>query len=184
MRRKSVYLLVLALLMTLISADVASAKRSRSSRAASRGHVRRDTRHGRAGRKVSRHERRASSRYAVRGKRGRYLARSSRYSRTRYEPQATVASSAPRPTPGIPAERVTQMQNALIKAGYMDGPASGQYDDATVEAMKQFQADNGLSQTGLPSAPLLKKLGVPKRSNDGYAVPVNSVSETEKKKTP
>jgi peptidoglycan hydrolase-like protein with peptidoglycan-binding domain len=72
----------------------------------------------------------------------------------------------------------------LIKAGYMEGPASGQYDEATIEAMKQFQADNGLPQTGLPSAALLKKLGVPKRSNDGYAVPVNSVSETEKKRPP
>jgi len=57
------------------------------------------------------------------------------------------------------------------------------YDDATIVAMKEFQAKNGLSQTGLPSARLLKKLGVPKRSNDGYAVPVNSVSETDKKRT-
>jgi peptidoglycan hydrolase-like protein with peptidoglycan-binding domain len=76
------------------------------------------------------------------------------------------------------------MQNALIKAGYMDGPASGQYDETTIDAMKEFQAKNGLSQTGLPSATLLKKLGVPKRSKDGYAVPVNTLSETEKKKTP
>jgi N-acetylmuramoyl-L-alanine amidase len=77
---------------------------------------------------------------------------------------------------------VTEIQNALIKSGYLDGPASGLYDDSTIDAMKQFQAKNGLSQTGLPSAPLLKKLGVPKRSNDGYAVPVNSVSETDKKR--
>jgi N-acetylmuramoyl-L-alanine amidase len=78
---------------------------------------------------------------------------------------------------------VTQIQNALIKGGYMDGPASGLYDDVTIDAMKQFQAKNGMSQTGLPSAPLLKKLGVPKGSNDGYAVPVNRVSETEKKRS-
>jgi peptidoglycan hydrolase-like protein with peptidoglycan-binding domain len=64
----------------------------------------------------------------------------------------------------------------------MAGPASGMYDDTTIDAMKQFQAKNGMSQTGLPSAPLLKKLGVPKRSNDGYAVPVNSISETDKKR--
>jgi peptidoglycan hydrolase-like protein with peptidoglycan-binding domain len=83
---------------------------------------------------------------------------------------------------GIPSERATEIQKALIKAGYMDGPPSGQYDDATVQAMKQYQAANGLPQTGLPSAPLLKKLGVPKRSSDGYAVPVNTVSENEKKR--
>jgi len=70
----------------------------------------------------------------------------------------------------------------LIKAGFMDGPATGQYDDATVDAIKQYQGQNGMPQTGLPSAPFLKRLGVSKRSNDGYAVPVNAVSETEKKR--
>jgi len=92
-------------------------------------------------------------------------------------------SAVPRPTSGgIQSERATEIQKALIKAGYMDGPPSGQYDDATTQAMKQYQSANGLPQTGLPSAPLLKKLGVSKRSNDGYAVPVNTVSETEKKR--
>jgi hypothetical protein len=198
MQRKWVYVFLVALVMTLVSADVASAKRSRSSRAASHGHVKRDARHGRASRELSRREKRELSRrdkrglsrrekrgrgkYAVRGQRGRHLARSGRHGRMRYEPQATVAASTSRPTPGIPAERVTEIQNALIKAGYLNAPASGQYDDATIDAMKQFQAANGLSQTGLPSATLLKKLGVPKRSNDGYAVPVNSVSQTEKKR--
>jgi peptidoglycan hydrolase-like protein with peptidoglycan-binding domain len=79
---------------------------------------------------------------------------------------------------------VTEIQNALIKAGYMDGPASGQYDETTIDAMKQFQAANRLPQTGLPSATVLKKLGVSKRSNDSYAVPVNRVSESEKTRPP
>ncbi len=183
MRRSWVCIFTLALLLTLVSADVASAKKSRSSRAASRGQVKRDARRGRSNRALSRREKRERKTYAVHGRRGRRLARSRGRGRTRYEPQAVVASGAPRPAPGIPAERVTQIQNALIKAGYMYGPASGLYDDATIDAMKQFQAKNGMSQTGLPSAPLLKKLGVPKRSNDGYAVPVNSVSETEKKRS-
>ena len=183
MRRSWVCILMLALLLTLVSADVASAKKSRSSRAASRGQVKRDARHGRSSHVLSRRERRERKTYAVHGRRGRRLARSRGRSRTRYEPQAVVASGGPRPAPGIPAERVTQIQNALIKGGFMDGPASGLYDDLTIDAMKQFQAKNGMSQTGLPSAPLLKKLGVPKRSNDGYAVPVNSVSETEKKRS-
>ena len=183
MRRSWVCILTLALLLTLVSADVASAKKSRSSRAASRGQVKRDARRGRLGRPLSRSEKRGRKTYAVHGRRGRRLARSRGRGRTRYESQPIVASGAPRPAPGIPAERVTQIQNALIKAGYMDGPASGLYDDVTIDAMKQFQAKNGMSQTGLPSAPLLKKLGVPKGSNDGYAVPVNSVSETEKKRS-
>jgi peptidoglycan hydrolase-like protein with peptidoglycan-binding domain len=90
----------------------------------------------------------------------------------------------PRPPSGISSERATEIQNALIKAGYLEGPASGQYDDATIEAMKDFQAANRLPPTGLPSAQALKKLGVPKRSNDGFAVPVTRVSETDKKHPP
>jgi len=77
---------------------------------------------------------------------------------------------------GIPPERVTEIQRALIKLGYLSGPASGQYDDDTVEAMKQFQSASQLPVTGLPSAHALKRLGVTKRSSDGYAVPVKSSS--------
>lgn len=177
MRRKWASVLVIALLMALVSADVAAAKKSRSSRASSRSHLKRDARHGRASRAVSRREKRRRGKYAVRGKRGRLLARARRQSRGKSEPQPVVAPAASRPAQGISAERVAEIQYALVKAGYMDGPPSGLYDDATIEAMKQFQAKNGLSRTGLPSAPLLKKLGVPKRSNDGYAAPVNTVSE-------
>jgi hypothetical protein len=180
MRRSWILVLSLALLMTLVSSDVASAKKSRSKSSSSSSHGKREARRGRSSRALSRREKRGPETIAVRGKRGRRLARGR--GRARYESQPIVASGAPRPAPGIPPERVTEIQNALIKAGYMDGPASGLYDDSTIEAMKGFQARNGMSQTGLPSAPLLKKLGVPKRSNDGYAVPVNSVSETDKKR--
>ena len=82
---------------------------------------------------------------------------------------------------GIPTERVTEIQRALIKEGYLEGQATGQYDDATIAAMKQFQTDNGFPASGLPSAYTLKKLGVSKRSNDGYAVPINSATEDQKK---
>ena len=183
MRRRWAYILVIALLMTLVSADVASAKNHRSGRGASHGRVKRDAHRGRGSRELSRREKRGRGKYAARERHGRHLARSSRHSRVRYEPQATVTPSTSRPSPGIPAERATEIQGALIKSGYMNGPASGVYDEATIEAMKKFQAANGMSQTGLPSAALLKKLGVPKRSNDGYAVPVNSVSQTDKKRT-
>lgn len=173
MRRGWICILVLALFTALLSPDVASAKKSRSKAASSQAKRK-------ASRAVSRRKKSGRKSVAVRGKRGRRLARSR--GRARYEPQPIVATEGPRPAPGIPAERVTEIQTALIKAGYMDGPASGLYDDATIDAMKEFQARNGLSQTGLPSARLLKKLGVPKGSNDGYAVPVKRVSETDKKR--
>jgi peptidoglycan hydrolase-like protein with peptidoglycan-binding domain len=82
---------------------------------------------------------------------------------------------------GIPTERVAEIQRALIKEGYLEGQASGQYDDATIAAMKQFQTDNGYPASGMPSAYTLKKLGVSKRTNDGYAVPINSATEDQKK---
>jgi peptidoglycan hydrolase-like protein with peptidoglycan-binding domain len=82
---------------------------------------------------------------------------------------------------GIPAERATEIQNALIKRGYLEGPPSGQWDDKTQDAVRDFQGDNGLSPTGQPSASMLKKLGVSKRINDGYAVPVNGIADREKK---
>jgi peptidoglycan hydrolase-like protein with peptidoglycan-binding domain len=123
-------------------------------------------------------------RVVVRGRHGRRVVRY-RYVRPRSEPESAPVASVPRPSgSGIPAERVTEIQNALIKAGYLTGPASGQYDDQTTQAMKEFQTANGFPATGAPSAPALKRLGVSKRSNDGFAMPVNSVSEGEHKARP
>jgi len=177
MRRSWIYIVICALLLTLVNADIASAKKSRSKKS-SRSQSKRESRRGRTASKRGKNDRRD---VAVRGKRGRRLARSRGRGRRRSDYQPVISSGTSRPAPGIPPERITEIQNALIKAGYMDGPATGMYDDDTINAMKDFQAKNGMSQTGLPSAPLLKKLGVPKRSNDGYAVPVNTVSEHEKK---
>jgi hypothetical protein len=185
MRRNWTYILIIALLMTLVSADLASAKKRRSGRGAARTQAKRDSHRARGSRELSRREKRGRAKFATRERRGRgrHVARSRRQGRGSYESQATAAPVISRPSPGIPAERATEIQGALIKAGYMEGPASGLYDEATIEAMKKFQAAHGLSQTGLPSAPLLKKLGVPKRPNDGYAVPVNSVSQSDKKRS-
>lgn len=187
MRRNWIFILTMALLMTLGTTDMASAKRSRSSRATSRGHVKRESHRGRGRHELSRRERRTRDTHASRReKHGRYVAESRSSRHHRYEapyraPEAVVARPA---SGGIPSERVTEIQNALIKAGYMQAPASGQYDDTTTQAMKKYQVVNGLPPTGLPSAPLLKKLGVSKRTNDGYAVPVNAVTESEKKRPP
>jgi len=213
MRRLFVLFVTIALLAAL-SAPEALAKRSRGGRGSSRAHAARGkssrgrearsrssrgraerrgrgeraSRRGRPSRRERREEARggrlARERVVVRGRHGRRVVRY-RYVRRHSEPEAAPVAAAPRMSSGgIPAERVTEIQNALIKADYLAGPASGQYDDATVQAMKQFQAANGFPETGAPSAPALKKLGVSKRSNDGFAMPVNSVSESERKARP
>jgi hypothetical protein len=115
--------------------------------------------------------------------RRRYVSRRGRRRGTRVRRRTVPNLAAVNPktfSSGIPSERVVEIQNALIKLGYLEGPASAEYDETTISAMKQFQIDNHLSPTGLPSAHSLKKLGVSKTSKDGYSVPVKSVSEKDK----
>jgi putative peptidoglycan binding protein len=46
------------------------------------------------------------------------------------------------------AERVTAAQQALTRANYYRGPVNGSLDDATRQALFQFQVDRGLRATG------------------------------------
>jgi len=141
----------MTLLLTLVFAGPSEAKKNkaRATRpAAASSHSKGKSKRARARREVaqkgSRGKKSVRGKYASRGRRGRHVARSRRSVRSSQSSSDQIASAAPRPAPGIPTERVTEIQ----------------------------------------SANLLKKLGVPKRSSDGYAVPVNRVSENEKKKTP
>lgn len=176
MRRKLICTICLALAFALGGGDALAAKRSRPSKKSSRAAVKKKqnkpSRSVKRGKAVARNNKR-------RGGRGRAVARSRRANK----PAAAEAVAAtPRVVQtGIPSERVIEIQDSLIKRGYLAGPASGQYDEATVQAMKQFQNENKLPDTGLPSAHTLKRLGVSKRSNDGYAVPVKNLSESGKK---
>ncbi|HVF88907.1 MAG TPA: peptidoglycan-binding protein [Blastocatellia bacterium] len=131
--------------------------------------------------RLSRRERRALARSERKGRAsyaGRGRSRSEaplRASRDRDEDGQELSAPQPRVVAsGIQSDRVIEIQNALMKAGVYEGPSTGQYDETTSAAMKRFQVSNGLPATGLPSAHTLKKLGVSKRSNDGYAVPVNT----------
>lgn len=57
-------------------------------------------------------------------------------------------------------ERIVEIQQALIREGYLKQEASGKWDDATREAMRNYQAANGFEATGLPEAKTLMKLGL------------------------
>jgi peptidoglycan hydrolase-like protein with peptidoglycan-binding domain len=177
MRRKLICIISLALVIALGGGDALSAKRSRSAKKSPRVTVKK--KQNKSGRTVKRGKSVARSTKRRGGKRGRVVARSRRKSDTvAAEPVATTPRVV---QTGIPTERVTEIQNSLIKLGYLEGPASGQYDEMTIQAMKQFQKENKLPDTGMPSAHSLKRLGVSKRNNDGYAVPVKNLSEGGKK---
>ena len=58
-----------------------------------------------------------------------------------------------------PLEETTGLQKRLINLGFLEGEANGEMDDATVEALKVFQARFGISVTGEPDDDTLQKLG-------------------------
>ncbi|HEU4391003.1 MAG TPA: peptidoglycan-binding domain-containing protein, partial [Blastocatellia bacterium] len=123
------------------------------------------------------HGKKKGSSNQKRSGRGRKSKKSGRHHARRHGRE--TARSTPR-NAGIDAGRVNEIQVALIKTGYLSGPATGQYDESTSAAMKRFQSERGLPATGLPSAGSLKALGVRKNTEDGYSTPVKRATETSK----
>ena len=61
---------------------------------------------------------------------------------------------------GIDDQRATEIQAALIKAGYLSGSPSGHWDTASTAAMQKVQADNGWQTKLVPDSRALIKLGL------------------------
>ena len=57
-------------------------------------------------------------------------------------------------------ERVTQIQQALIREHYLTAEANGKWDAATIAAMQKYQADNGWQTKLMPDSRALMKLGL------------------------
>ena len=68
------------------------------------------------------------------------------------------------PTRGKPLKidvsRALQIQQALKRRGFYTGEMTGEYDDATIEAMRRFQTQQKIPVTGYPTAHALKRLGL------------------------
>jgi hypothetical protein len=60
----------------------------------------------------------------------------------------------------IDPQRAQEIQEALIREHYLDGKATGQWNDATQQAMQRYQADNGWQSKTTPDARALIKLGL------------------------
>jgi len=58
-----------------------------------------------------------------------------------------------------PADDGAGCQGRLQNLGYYDGPINGNLDDATVEAIRRFQEDEGLEITGQPDSATQAALG-------------------------
>jgi peptidoglycan hydrolase-like protein with peptidoglycan-binding domain len=60
----------------------------------------------------------------------------------------------------IEPSRVTEIQQALIKAHYLTGEPDGNWDTHTIAAMQKFQADNNWQTKLMPDSRALIKLGL------------------------
>jgi peptidoglycan hydrolase-like protein with peptidoglycan-binding domain len=83
------------------------------------------------------------------------LSSSSRKSKSlKHRPAKPRAQMAPT------SERISQIQSALAGQGVYQGDPSGKWDDGTVEAMRKYQAAQGLNPSGKLDARTLEKLGL------------------------
>jgi Putative peptidoglycan binding domain len=82
-------------------------------------------------------------------------------SKTKGKVQA-VRSSKPRfhGQQAIDQERTLEIQQALIREHYLDGEATGEWDQPTRDALTRFQSDNHWQTKVLPDARALIKLGL------------------------
>ena len=58
------------------------------------------------------------------------------------------------------SERASEIQQALIKKGYLSGEPSGVWDSESASAMQKFQSDNGWQSKITPDSRALIKLGL------------------------
>ncbi len=67
-------------------------------------------------------------------------------------------------------QRVTEIQQALIREHYLQGAPSGKWDASSQSAMQKFQASNGWQTKVTPDSRALIKLGLgPKQDAGEYA---------------
>ncbi|MGA3129671.1 MAG: peptidoglycan-binding domain-containing protein [Terracidiphilus sp.] len=81
-------------------------------------------------------------------------------SSTRKLSQSKHRSRRARGQQAIDPERVTQIQQALIREHYLTGEANGRWDATTIAAMQKYQADHSWQTKLMPDSRALLKLGL------------------------
>lgn len=74
--------------------------------------------------------------------------------------------------------RATQIQSALIRAGYLKGDPTGHWDSASQAAMEKLQADNGWQTKLVPDSRALIKLGLGPQAPDTPSASTSTPSTT------
>jgi peptidoglycan hydrolase-like protein with peptidoglycan-binding domain len=90
----------------------------------------------------------------------------------------TKSATKPVPQRGIDDARATQIQNSLIKSGYLSGEASGHWDAQTEAAMQKFQGDNGWQTKLIPDSRAIIKLGLGPAQDSGSSTSAIAGTET------
>jgi hypothetical protein len=76
------------------------------------------------------------------------------------QPSASYNVSSKRVSVSMEADRITEIQEALLAKGFYSGALTGEWDEATIDAMRRFQTSQRIDVTGYPTAHSLKKLGL------------------------
>jgi hypothetical protein len=77
----------------------------------------------------------------------------------------------------IDSERAQSIQEALIREHYLTGTPTGTWNQASEEAMRRYQADNGWQSKEVPDSRALIKLGLGP-SKDGLLNPESAMTST------
>jgi Putative peptidoglycan binding domain len=79
---------------------------------------------------------------------------------------------------GIDPQRATEIQDALIKANYLNGTPSGKWDAETETAMQKYQADHGWQTKLTPDSRALIALGLGPSTAASQPLPANTYRST------
>jgi len=80
----------------------------------------------------------------------------------------------------IDDDRATQIQSALIKAGYLTGTPSGHWDAETEAAMGRLQSDSGWQTKLVPDSRALIKLGLGPAPTATAAIPTTPITTAQR----
>ena len=104
-----------------------------------------------------------------------HAAKSRRTASRRGRKYAKKASWKNRGQKAIASDRATSIQEALIRENYLQGEPTGQWDQATKQAMVRYQEDHGWQTKMVPDSRALIQLGLGP-SNDNLINPESAMT--------